>query len=107
MGIVFTLHEETKNGDDTNAEVLITMPSLAVDPDHEEEEHEVEALTSFHATLQKSKAQAHFGVFNNAENNFVQEIVDPHFDHLGEYNGAGEHFELHHYTPIRGFLNND
>lgn len=47
MGIVFSLHEERKNGDDTNAEGLITMPSLAVEKGPELEEKEVDALTSF------------------------------------------------------------
>ena len=96
MSIFFTLHEERKNGDDTNAECLITMPSLAVEKGHELEEKEVDALTSFHTSLQKPKVEGHFNVFNNAENNFDHEIVQPHFDHLGEYDGVGENFELHH-----------
>jgi hypothetical protein len=54
MGIAFALHEERKNGDDTNAEGLITMPSLAVEKGLEREEKEVDALTSFHSTLQKT-----------------------------------------------------
>ena len=51
MSLEFTVYEERKNGDDTNAEALITMPSLAVEKGHEQEENEVEALTSFHNTL--------------------------------------------------------
>ena len=54
MGIEFTLlKERKKNGDDTNAEALITMPSLAVGQGHEQEENEVEELANFHNTLQK------------------------------------------------------
>ena len=54
MGIEFTMLEERKkNGDDTNPEAFITMPSLAVGKGHEQEENEVEALKNFHNTLQK------------------------------------------------------
>ena len=40
MGIVITLHEERKTGEGTDAAGLITMPSLAVEHDHEPEKNE-------------------------------------------------------------------